>query len=109
MGATLLHSGPFSVLWSFLGHDAAMRLVEEEMMKNVALQCGLVGAAVVGLVVSPVSMAWWINDMRNNTGGSSSAKKKEMTTTRRERKAVKKNVTADEVRLAIIAKLSLTR
>lgn len=63
--ATLVHGGPFTALWSWLGDDAALRLTTPDLPANRALQATLMIAMTVGLVLSPAAMAWWFRDLRN--------------------------------------------
>lgn len=62
--ATLIHGGPFTCLWSWLGHDATLRLVTPELPANRSLQLTVVIAMTVGIVASPIAMAWWIQSLR---------------------------------------------
>jgi len=62
--ATAFHGLMFTTLWTLLGVDAAARLETPDLPANVALQVFLVMAALVGLVGSPLLMAWWIRDMK---------------------------------------------
>ncbi|KAI2497824.1 hypothetical protein MHU86_16658 [Fragilaria crotonensis] len=62
--ATLVHGGPFTCLWSWLGDDTAARLNYPDLPPNRALQSTMVVAMTVGLLLSPAAMAWWIRDLR---------------------------------------------
>ena len=61
--ASCVHGLTYTALWTFLGVDAAKRLEDPTVPANIALQVTLFVAALVGLVGSPVLMAWWIRDM----------------------------------------------
>ena len=62
--ATAIHGLMFSFLWTALGEDAAARLENASLAANVPLQVALVLAVMLGLVGSPLLMAWWIRDMK---------------------------------------------
>ena len=66
LAATAFHGLMFTAVWTFLGVDTAQRLAAapELLPINYALQASLLLAAVAGLVVSPLLMAWWIRDMK---------------------------------------------
>ena len=61
--ATLVHGGTFTLVWTWLGVDTAARLANEALPPNRALQVTLGAAAVVGLVLTPLVMAWWVRDL----------------------------------------------
>lgn len=63
--ATTFHGLLFTAVWTFLGVDTARRLEFPDLPVNIPLQITLVMAAVAGLVISPLLMAWWIRDMKN--------------------------------------------
>lgn len=62
--ATAVHGWSFTMLWTLLGMDTANRLKNEALPPNRVLHVGLVGAMLVGIVISPLLMAWWVRDMR---------------------------------------------
>jgi hypothetical protein len=72
---TFLHGGTFTLLWTWLGVDTAARLdhaavsssVMVEMEANRPLQLALLLAGFVGLVLTPVVMAWWIRDLKQQS------------------------------------------
>ncbi|CAB9517212.1 expressed unknown protein [Seminavis robusta] len=68
LGATMFHGLTFTLLWTMLGVDAAARLENPNLPANVPLQIVLVLAAMIGLVGSPLLMAWWVRDMRKIAG-----------------------------------------
>jgi uncharacterized membrane protein YdjX (TVP38/TMEM64 family) len=67
--ATAMHGLLFTLLWTALGVDAAARLENALLPANVPLQVCLVLAAFIGLVGSPLLMAWWIRDMKKLAAG----------------------------------------
>jgi uncharacterized membrane protein YdjX (TVP38/TMEM64 family) len=56
--ATILHGWTFSVLWTYLGVDTAMRLEAPELPADRRLQSLLILALVNGVIVSPLSMVY---------------------------------------------------
>jgi len=66
----------FTALWTYLGVDAAARLENALLPSNIALQCSLVVAALIGLVGSPLLMAWWIRDMKQRATAPTTRKNK---------------------------------
>jgi uncharacterized membrane protein YdjX (TVP38/TMEM64 family) len=62
--ATLVHGGPFTCLWSWLGADTASRLKNPDLPPDRALQSTMFAAMTVGLLLSPAAMAWWFRDLR---------------------------------------------
>ena len=71
--ATLVHGGPFTCLWSWLGDDAALRLKDPDLAPNRALQSTLFVAMTVGLLLSPAAMAWWFRDLRKEYAATTTA------------------------------------
>ena len=65
VGATLLHGGPFTLLWCYLGMDSHKRMQDHSHPPDPILKAGLIVAGIVGFVVSPLGMAWWIRDLRH--------------------------------------------
>ncbi len=63
--ATAVHGWSFTMLWTYLGLDTAKRLKNEAMPPDRVLHAALVAAMLVGIVISPLLMAWWVRDMRN--------------------------------------------
>jgi len=62
-GATFFHGVMFTLLWTWLGVETSQQL-EAEAANSLGLQIALGAMLVMGFVVSPVSMAWWIRDLR---------------------------------------------
>lgn len=64
--ATVVHGGPFTCVWTWLGIDTAKRLavLDGTLPVNQGLQFALAVCMVVGLVLCPMLMAWWIRDMK---------------------------------------------
>lgn len=64
--ATVVHGGPFTCVWTWLGIDTAKRLAALDgiVPVNQGLQLALAVCMVVGLVLCPMLMAWWIRDMK---------------------------------------------
>jgi hypothetical protein len=61
---TTLHGGFFTLVWTWLGVDSAARMRQASLAVNRPLQATLVFAMVVGCVLTPISMAWWIRDLK---------------------------------------------
>lgn len=64
--ATAFHGGSFTLLWTWWGVDAARRLADDSLPVNVPLRVALGVAAVVGIVLTPLVMAWWIRDLQQH-------------------------------------------
>jgi len=62
--ATLVHGGMFTVLWTWWGVETAARLQDTDYPASQALRAALVCAAFLGVVISPLLMAWWIRDLK---------------------------------------------
>ena len=68
--ATVVHGWSFTLLWTMFGVDSARRLRAASLPSAVALPrnwtllISLALSFVVGFVVSPALMAWWIHDLR---------------------------------------------
>jgi len=69
--ATLVHGGMFSALWTWWGVETGANMRDAGRAVHGALRYVLVAAAILGLVISPALMAWWIRDLQTH----SSAKK----------------------------------
>ena len=68
VGGTALHGIPFTLLWTWLGHETAQQLsstTTTTATKSRGLQLALTATLFLGFVVSPVSMAWWIRDLQH--------------------------------------------
>jgi hypothetical protein len=61
---TTLHGGFFTFVWTWLGVDSAARMRQASLSVNLPLQATLVLAMIVGCVLTPISMAWWIRDLK---------------------------------------------
>ncbi|GAX18276.1 hypothetical protein FisN_20Lh037 [Fistulifera solaris] len=57
--ATLIHGGTFTVLWTWLGHQTSTGS-SGSSSTTIALSI----AAFMGVVVTPLVMAWWIQDLK---------------------------------------------
>jgi uncharacterized membrane protein YdjX (TVP38/TMEM64 family) len=75
--ATAVHGGFYTALWTWLGVDTAARLqhtaaasssISKNLVlplpANVPLNVTLVFAGVIGIVVSPLLMAWWLRTLK---------------------------------------------
>jgi hypothetical protein len=71
--ATTVHGGFFTLVWTWLGVDSAARLKQHAAAStaltltipvNRPLQVALVAAMIVGGVLTPLAMAWWIRDLK---------------------------------------------
>jgi uncharacterized membrane protein YdjX (TVP38/TMEM64 family) len=62
--ATLVHGGPFTCLWSWLGDDTSLHLANPDLPPNRAVQVTVVVAMTVGVILSPIAMGWWIASLR---------------------------------------------
>ena len=67
VGGTALHGIPFTLLWTWLGHETAQQLSSSTTTttKSRGLQLALTATLFLGFVVSPVSMALWIRDLQH--------------------------------------------
>jgi len=69
--ATVIHGGSFTCLWTWWGVETARRLETARLHPDfiyripTSLRVTLVTAMIVGVVVSPALMAWWIRDMHD--------------------------------------------
>jgi uncharacterized membrane protein YdjX (TVP38/TMEM64 family) len=68
--ASAVHGGCYTALWTWLGVDAAARLQVSAsnsltlLPANIPLNITLVFAGVIGVVVSPLLMAWWLRTLK---------------------------------------------
>lgn len=67
--ATVAHGWTFSALWTYLGVDTAMRLVDSELAADGKLQILLTLALINGVVVSPLAMGFWLKSLKQPTTG----------------------------------------
>jgi len=71
LSVTCLHVLPYTVLWSALGHDSALRLQGNHdiaIPPNVILNVSVLCVTIFGFVGVPVLTAWWIRQMRRLAG-----------------------------------------
>lgn len=61
---TALHGGSFSLVWTWLGVDTAARMRDATLAVNRPLQAALAGAMIVGGVLTPMVMAWWMRKLK---------------------------------------------
>jgi uncharacterized membrane protein YdjX (TVP38/TMEM64 family) len=89
--ATAVHGGCYTALWTWLGVDTAKRLQHHHasvssvsvssvsqsqivlLPANVPLQVTLVFAGVIGVVVSPLLMAWWLRTLKRQADALTTA------------------------------------
>ncbi|GKY99114.1 hypothetical protein MPSEU_000866900 [Mayamaea pseudoterrestris] len=69
---TVLHGWSYTALWTLLGVDSAKRIEASQFMlpapaRNYVLSSCLGLSFVVGFVVSPALMAWWIRDLKTRS------------------------------------------
>jgi uncharacterized membrane protein YdjX (TVP38/TMEM64 family) len=62
--ATMVHGGSFTMLWTWLGVDTAARIKQPDLPVNIPLRWTLGMGMFVGVVVTPLVMAWWIRDLQ---------------------------------------------
>lgn len=66
--ATLIHGGSFTLLWTWLGVDTAKQLEQAAAATATrtsgSLQGALLIAGIVGVIITPLVMAWWIRDLK---------------------------------------------
>ncbi|GAX23835.1 hypothetical protein FisN_20Hh037 [Fistulifera solaris] len=67
--ATLIHGGTFTVLWTWLGHQTSTGSAGSSST-TIALST----AAFMGVVVTPLVMAWWIQDLKKWAESNSNTK-----------------------------------
>jgi uncharacterized membrane protein YdjX (TVP38/TMEM64 family) len=72
--ATALHGGCYTALWTWLGVDTAARLNHSlTLPANMPLNVTLVFAGVIGVVVSPLLMAWWLRTLKRQADAAMAA------------------------------------
>lgn len=74
--ATIVHGWTFSALWTYLGVDTAMRLKDASIPVDGKLQILLTLAIINGIVISPLSMAFWIKSLKKPQQPPKSDKKR---------------------------------
>jgi uncharacterized membrane protein YdjX (TVP38/TMEM64 family) len=79
MAVTVGHGWTYTALWTWTGVDAAAQLLREDGAvpvhgSNLPLQIALAMALLIGVVGSPLLMAWWIRELRRTSIANKSAK-----------------------------------
>jgi uncharacterized membrane protein YdjX (TVP38/TMEM64 family) len=69
---TILHGWTFTALWTYLGVDTAARLRDVALAPDRLLQVLLTLALINGVVVSPLSMAYWVRTLQKKAQRTSS-------------------------------------
>jgi uncharacterized membrane protein YdjX (TVP38/TMEM64 family) len=64
VAVTFLHGGTFTCVWSWLGHDTALRLLDATLPPNRALQLTMAIVMTLGMLASPIVMAWFFRDLQ---------------------------------------------
>lgn len=72
---TTLHGGFFTLVWTWLGVDSAARMRQASLAVDRPLQATLVLAMIVGCVLTPISMAWWIRDLKRGAAQAEQSKR----------------------------------
>eukprot|EP00526_Cylindrotheca_closterium_P016452 CAMPEP_0113647454 /NCGR_PEP_ID=MMETSP0017_2-20120614/25116_1 /TAXON_ID=2856 /ORGANISM="Cylindrotheca closterium" /LENGTH=332 /DNA_ID=CAMNT_0000559505 /DNA_START=106 /DNA_END=1107 /DNA_ORIENTATION=+ /assembly_acc=CAM_ASM_000147 len=72
--ASLVHGTTFSALWTYLGVDTAARLENTSLPADGRLQFLLGVALFNGIVISPLSMAYWVKSMQKSKQASQKTK-----------------------------------
>ena len=62
----VLHGWIFTACWTYLGVDTARRLETPGLPVDRLAQFGVLWATVVGMILTPILMAWWIRDMQQS-------------------------------------------
>lgn len=62
--ATMVHGGSYTMLWTWLGVDTAARMKQPDLPVNIPLRWALGMGMFLGIVVTPLVMAWWIRDLQ---------------------------------------------
>ncbi|KAL3941162.1 MAG: hypothetical protein SGBAC_004444 [Bacillariaceae sp.] len=75
MFATAIHGTTFSALWTYLGVDTAARLENVDLPADTRLGFLLGAALFNGIVVSPLSMAYWVKSMQKSKQESKNKRK----------------------------------
>jgi hypothetical protein len=71
---TIVHGWMYTALWTFLGVDTAFRLQTTDVLPaNHLLRVSLGLSVVVGFVLSPLLMAWWIRDLKLRSAADAAA------------------------------------
>jgi len=65
-GSVILHGWMYTACWTYLGVDTARRLETPGLPADRLAQFGVLWATVVGMVFTPIVMAWWIRDMQTS-------------------------------------------
>lgn len=73
--ATMIHGWSFTALWTVLGVDASLRLVHPSRPRNMGLTVCIALTFVIGFVLSPALMVWWIRDLQQRSSSSKSNKR----------------------------------
>jgi len=74
--ACSIHGTTFSALWTYLGVDTAARLENTNLPLDGRLQFLLGLALFNGIVISPLSMAYWVKTMQKSKEASKTTKKR---------------------------------
>mmetsp|Transcript_273 Transcript_273/g.658 ORF Transcript_273/g.658 Transcript_273/m.658 type:complete len:624 (-) Transcript_273:25-1896(-) len=73
--ATLFHGGMFSALWTYLGVDSAARLESTVPLPADPLLSTLMTLALInGIVISPLSMAYWVRTLQEKSNSTKRTK-----------------------------------
>jgi uncharacterized membrane protein YdjX (TVP38/TMEM64 family) len=62
----VFHGWMYTACWTYLGVDTAARLETPGLPVNRLAQFAVAWATVVGMVLTPIIMAWWIRDMQTS-------------------------------------------
>jgi uncharacterized membrane protein YdjX (TVP38/TMEM64 family) len=62
----MFHGWLYSAVWTYLGVDTARRLEDPHLPVDLLLKFSISAATFVGMILTPLIMAWWIRDMQES-------------------------------------------
>lgn len=64
--SVILHGWMYSACWTYVGMDTAKRLEVKGLPIDPVAKFAVLWATIIGMVVTPMLMAWWIRDMQTS-------------------------------------------
>ena len=62
----ILHGWIFSACWTYVGMDTGRRMADPNLAPDLVAKVAVTFAGIVGIVITPLLMAWWIRDMQQS-------------------------------------------